>query len=370
MIKICDVVETLERLAPSLLAEKWDNVGLITGSPADEVNSVIITLDVTEETIAFALKKGASLIVSHHPPIFEPLKNLSGNSLSSRVIRRAVSKNIAILASHTNLDQAPDGVSHALAEKLNLTDIRTLTQGNCELFKFVTFCPPEYTDRIRDASGHAGAGVIGNYSLCSFTSRGTGTYIPSEGSAPFEGKHRELSRAEEDRIEIIVPAVFVQNVITEVKSVHPYEEMVYDIIPVSAKEPSFGYGATGNLAQAMKLTNFIERVCSSLEIDSVKCSTGLHKKIKRVAVMGGSGGDYISAAINEGADAYVTGEIDHHEYIENHDAIVLVDATHRATELPVLEIIKAQLESSPELKGIKTIVDRGTSPFKTLRMKK
>ncbi|MFC1490147.1 Nif3-like dinuclear metal center hexameric protein [Candidatus Latescibacterota bacterium] len=367
MAKVCDVIDTMERWAPSSLAEEWDNVGLITGNPDNEVKSIIIALDVTEETIALALKNGASLIVSHHPPIFKPMKNLTGNDLSSRVIRMAISENISMFASHTNLDQAPGGVSYALAEKLNLSDINPLTCGNCELFKFVTFCPPEYTDKIRHAAGLAGAGVIGNYNLCSFKSKGTGTYTPSEGSTPFEGKINELSRAEEDRIEMIVPSVFVSDVISEVKNIHPYEEMAYDIIPVSQNEPSFGYGATGNLNEPMELNDFIEHVCSSLEIDTAVYSAGNNKEIKRVAVMGGSGSNNIATAVTDSADAYVTGEIGHHDYMENHNSIVLVDATHRATELPVLEKIKEQFKTVPALKGIKSIIDRGTISYRTYK---
>ncbi|MFC1552116.1 Nif3-like dinuclear metal center hexameric protein [Candidatus Latescibacterota bacterium] len=368
MANVCDVIEIMERWAPSGLAEDWDNVGLMTGSPDDEVRSVVIALDVTGETIALAIKHGATLIVSHHPPLFRPLKTLAGNDRASEVIRMAVTENIALYASHTNLDQAPDGVSHALAGKLGLSDIRPLAQGNGELIKFVTFCPPDYTDKIRSAAGQAGAGVIGKYTHCSFTSPGTGTYIPSEDASPYKGTHGELSHEDEDRIEMVVPAVFVPEVIAQVKAVHPFEEMAYDIIPVTAKEPSFGYGAAGNLNAPMTLTDFIGHVCRSLDIETVTYSSGAKKEISRVAVMGGSGADNISSAVRDCADAYITGEIGHHDYMEYYDTIALVDATHRATELPVLAKIKAHLESSAALDGISCIIDSGTAVNQTYKV--
>jgi dinuclear metal center YbgI/SA1388 family protein len=368
MANVSDIIEIMERWAPSGLAEDWDNTGLLCGSPDDEVKSVVIALDVTMETIELALKNGASMIVSHHPPLFRPLSSLSGNDLSTKVIRMAVQENIALFASHTNLDQAPDGVSQALAEKLGLSDIHPLVRGNGDLFKFVTFCPPEYTDNIRSAAGEAGTGVIGKYTHCSFTSRGTGTYIPSADAEPFQGTHDRLERADEDRIEMVVPAVFVSEVIKQVKSVHPYEEMAYDIIPLHAKEPSFGYGAAGNLSAPMTLPDFIDHVCSSLGIDAVSYSSGSNNKIGRVAVMGGSGADYIPSAVRDGADAYVSGEIGHHDYMEYHNSIAIVDATHRATELPVLEKIKTHLESSAVLAEISFIIDSGTAVYQTYKV--
>ncbi len=370
MAIVGDVIETMEKWAPAGLAEDWDNPGLLTGSPEMQITSIVAALDVTEKTIDHAIKHGASVIVSHHPSIFKPLKTLAGTDLSLTVIRRALKENIALYASHTNLDQAFDGVSYALAETLGLADIQPLTEGNGERFKFVTFCPPEFTNAVRETAGQAGAGDIGNYARCSFVSRGSGTYIPSENASPYEGTKGKFSRTDEDRIEMLVPAMFIQEVITRVKAVHPYEEMAYDIIPLHGKESSFGYGAVGNLTEPLRLNDFIGHVCSSLEINAVSFSGGTGAQIGRVAVMGGSGADNIPAAVRSGADAYITGEIGHHDYIENRETIALIDATHRGTELPVLAKIKKHIESSPTLTGIECIIDRGTAAFQIYTVNK
>jgi len=361
MAKVSDVIEVMEKWASPQLAESWDNVGLCTGEPAQDIASIVVALDITEDTIALAKNNRASMIVSHHPPIFKPLKTLAGNDRSLKLIRTALQENIALYSAHTNLDQAQDGVSHALAEKLGLITLSPLCPGNSKLLKFVTFAPPESTDIIREAAGNAGAGIIGEYRLCSFTSMGTGTYIPTEKASPYVGKSEELSHVHEDRIEMIVTAESLSNVIAETMKVHPYEEMPYDIIPLYQKNPATGYGAVGNLREPMNPENFCEHVAKILSVETLHVSNSKTSCIKRVAVMGGSGGDYISWALSAGADAYVTGEIGYHDFLDYGLSIVLIDASHRATELPVLQRIKEKLEESPSLKNIEIIIDRGKS---------
>jgi len=367
MAKVSDVIEIMENWAPSQLSESWDNVGLIIGNTETEVRSLIITLDVTEETIALALRNKASIILSHHPPIFKPLKNLTGSDLSSRIIRLAVKEEISIYTSHSNLDHVSDGVSQTLAEKLGLYNIIPLSPANCEQLKFVIYTPQEYTDKIREAAGYAGAGVIGEYKLCSFTSRGIGTYMPSSKASPYKGKSGKLSRVTEDRLEMVVPAPFISKVIEETRRVHPYEEMAYDIIPLSRRETTFGYGAFGDLREPMELPLFTEHVSKSLGVETLNVSKGRNKSIKCVAVMGGSGKDFISRAISAGADAYVTGDLGHHDFLNNCSSIILIDASHRATELPVLDKIKERLHSSPSMEKTKIIIDRGNTSYNTCK---
>ncbi|MFC1528771.1 Nif3-like dinuclear metal center hexameric protein [Candidatus Latescibacterota bacterium] len=359
MVKVRDVIEVIESWAPLSIAESWDNVGLITGEPDKNVTTVLITLDVTDKTISKAIKKHISLIISHHPPILKPIKNFTGPAMSSRVIRAAIKNNISIYASHTNLDQAPDGVSSVLARKLGLSSISFLDPGTSGMVKFVTFTPPEYTDSVRDAAGSRGAGIIGEYNLCSFTSRGTGTYIPSSSSAPYEGESGKLSQAEEDRLEMIVPASLVPSVVAAAREAHPYDEMAYDLIPLSNMSLSFGYGAVGNLKEKMNPEQFFEHVSESLGMKTLKISKGKSRYIQRVAVMGGCGRNYIDCAISCGAEAYVTGDLGHHDFLDYGKSIMLIDASHRATELPVLEKIRERLLISELGKEFDITIDPG-----------
>lgn len=363
MAKISDVIAVMEQWAPSLIAESWDNPGLAVGEPRHQADRVILTLDVTDQTLKTAREMKADLIISHHPSLFKPLSTLSGNSLPSRIIRQAIKYDIALFSAHTNLDQAPHGVSMSLAETLGLTDIVFLAPGNCELLKFVTFVPSGHTNRVRQAAANAGAGVIGDYTQCSFSVAGTGTFIPGNESSPYTGEKGFLSETAEDRLEMIVPKHCSNSVICAVREAHPYEEMAYDLYPLSMKDVSFGYGAAGNLNPPLEPETFIGMVKESLMVESLLVSKGTGRNIKRVAVMGGSGSDFIKKSIDAGADAFITGEMGHHDYIEHGESIMLVDASHRGTELPVLEAAKRRLNSNEMTGNIEIIIDKGSLPF-------
>ncbi|MHB9027819.1 MAG: Nif3-like dinuclear metal center hexameric protein [Candidatus Latescibacterota bacterium] len=360
MVIVRDVVEVMEQWAPSALAETWDNPGLMTGNLDTAVSAVLVSLDVNTATLQAARSNRANLIVSHHPPIFKPLYSLAGSSPAVLVIQAAIRGNFAIYSSHTNLDQAPGGVSFAAAERLGLRSIAPLAPGRSEQVKFVTFTPPEFTGRVREAAGSAGAGSIGEYRLCSFTVRGTGSYIPSAEARPFEGKSGLLTLTEEDRIEMIAPASSIQRIISAVRAVHPYEEMAYDIIPLANTDSRYGYGGIGMLEEPMSGRDFLSHAAGSFGIAQPSFSGPLDREVRRVAVMSGSGGKYFSRAISMGADALVTGDVGYHDFLEADESILLVDATHRATELPVLDAIKRRLsENLPE--PIDIVIDLGAA---------
>ncbi|MCE5251028.1 Nif3-like dinuclear metal center hexameric protein [bacterium] len=365
MVKIRDVVDVMETWAPSSLAESWDNTGLITGNPGDDVSHILITLDVDEETVTAAGETKGTMIVSHHPPIFRPLYNLTAQTGTARVIKQAIQHDISLFAAHTNLDQVRDGVSGALADKLGLLSPSILAPGTTGQVKFVVFVPPDQTDTVRDAAASAGAGIIGNYSLCSFTSRGLGTFKPSEAASPSEGQAGKLSKIPEDRIEMLVPSPLVSQVVEAARKAHPYEEMAYDLIPLGINHASFGYGAVGDMQTPMDQTEFAGFVARTLGCKTLRISRSAAKEIRRVAVMGGKGGDYICSAIKSGADAYVTGDIGYHDFTENGASIMLIDASHRATELPVLEKIRDRLLSSGIGKYITVTVHSGVDAIHT-----
>lgn len=360
MIKIGDIIEAMEEWAPPSLAESWDNVGLMTGDPDATVNRVILTLDVSGDTLDSAAGTAGTMILAHHPVIFTPLKHLTGTSRPVRIVRAAVRRDIAIYAAHTNLDRAPGGVSAALASQLGLTKTNPLVR-DCASMKLVVFVPPEYTGRVREAVSAAGAGVIGNYTQCSFTASGTGTYLPSAEANPFAGSPGELSREPEERLEMIVPAHLTGKAVSAARDVHPYEEMACDLIPLANKDLSTGYGAIGDLSSPLDRMEFLTLVAERLELSGVRASQGTGDPIRRVAVLGGSGRSFIAAAMDAGADAYVTGDLGHHDYIDHGDKLLLVDATHRGTELPVLAAVEARLRA--KFGDVPVVCETGTTAF-------
>lgn len=123
-----DIMELIERTAPLALQETYDNAGLQVGNPNKEVGSVMVCLDVTEDVIEEACRKGCDLIVSHHPLIFQPLRHLTGSSHEERCAMLALKLGIGIYAAHTNLDNAENGVNHKIADMIGLTQLEWLNE--------------------------------------------------------------------------------------------------------------------------------------------------------------------------------------------------------------------------------------------------
>ena len=120
---IKEVAEALERFAPLPLQEGYDNAGLQVGLTAAEASGVLLCLDVTEEVIAEAVKKGCNLVVAHHPLLFRGLKRVADDTLVERCVRRAILSGVTLYAAHTNLDNAAGGVNYRMAEQLGLVDV-------------------------------------------------------------------------------------------------------------------------------------------------------------------------------------------------------------------------------------------------------
>ncbi len=346
MIRVRDIVKAMDDWAPRSLAESWDNPGLAAGDPDDPVGAVLAALDVTDAALDAAAVSGVPMIISHHPSIFKPLVSLAGSSSSARIVRRAIREGTALFSAHTNLDRAPGGVSHAAAIRLGLFSIVPLIPHASGMFKFVTYCPPSSTDRVREAAGSAGAGVMGEYRLCSFSSRGIGAFLPSEHARPFSGAPGVLSREEEDRIEMVAPATVIERVVDAVRSVHPYEEMAYDLIPLANNDGRCGYGAVGDLEHPVGPEEFVRHVAQAFGMEYLRVSPSPGHMIRRVAVVGGSGAGYIPDAVRANADAFITGDIGHHAFLDAPDSLLVIDASHRATELPVLDAICSYLATS------------------------
>lgn len=123
---VSQITDAIEAYAPLRLQEDYDNAGLLIGNPAMECTGVLLTVDVTPRTVAEAAAAGCNLIVAHHPLIFRGIKRLTGSTSGQKAIIDAIRGGIAVYAAHTNLDNAPAGVSSQMAGMLNLTDVQPL----------------------------------------------------------------------------------------------------------------------------------------------------------------------------------------------------------------------------------------------------
>ena len=332
MTKINEIVQVLDKFAPPMYSEDYDNVGLLVGDRNAEVNSVLITLDITEQIIDEAIKTGANLIVAHHPIIFRGLKKLTGANEVERVVMMAIKNDIAIYAGHTNFDNIDGGVNSKICSKLNLQNCRNLDPKPDNLLKLVVFIPETHLEKFRNAVFMAGAGHIGNYDRTSYNIEGIGTFRGNENSKPFIGKKEEMSFEREIRFETIFPAHLQGAVISAVLNNHPYEEVAYDIYPIKNKYQNVGTGMIGTLPNQLSETEFLALVKETFNVKCIKHTNLKGEKIKKVAVCGGSCSFMISKAMSKNADAFITADVKYHEFFDVENKLFLLDIGHYESE--------------------------------------
>lgn len=329
-----EIIQLLDQLAPKSLAYDWDKVGLQIGSLSQKIDQVLVTLDVVDEVVDEAIAMNAKLIIAHHPLIFNPLKSIQTDTYAGKLIKKLLVNDIAVYVAHTNLDIAKGGVNDLLAAHLQLSHTKPLQITHTEkLKKLVVYVPVDGVDKVKEALGNAGAGAIGNYSHCLFSSKGIGQFLPNEDANPTIGEKNILEETEEARIETILPESIEKKVISAMIKAHPYEEVAYDIIPLDNKGESLGLGVVGKL-ETMSLADFAQHVKKSLDVPTVRVVGDMDRPIKKVAVLGGSGSKYIYQAAFAGADCLVTGDIDYHTAL---DALALgltiVDPGHNVEKV-------------------------------------
>ncbi|MDY0267880.1 Nif3-like dinuclear metal center hexameric protein [Trichloromonas sp.] len=357
--RLQDLTGLLHKLYPPFLAEEWDNVGLQVGDPGMPVERILVALDPTEATLAEALRRGAQALVCHHPLIFRPLKRLTPQDETGRILFRAVREGIAVLAAHTNLDRARDGLNDWLATRLGILDPQPLEAGAPgDLLKLVVFIPAGYEDRIAEALHRAGAGHIGSYDLCAFRVAGTGTFRPGAGSTPFIGRAGETEEVREIRLETILPRELTAKVLEKMRKSHPYEEVAFDLIPLANSRPGIGLGRIGRLATPLPLAQFADRVKEKLNAQSPRVVGDLATSIAKVAVCGGSGASLLHEAAHQGADVLVTGDVKYHE-ARNAESLglALVDAGHFATEHLMVDALAERLKQAAREQRLELIID-------------
>lgn len=331
-ITIGEIAHYLESVAPLVLQESYDNSGLQTGNPSGIVNSVLVTLDITEEVIEEAIGKGAELIIAHHPVIFGGLKKLIGSNSVERVILKAVCNNIAIYAAHTNLDNIEGGVNSMIARKLGLTNQKILNPAVSVLRKLVTFVPAAQLNQVRNAVFAAGAGHIGNYDQCSFNMEGFGTFRGNEDTNPFVGERGTFHTETEIRFETIFPSWLEKKIVNALLTSHPYEEVAYDIYPLVNRFEKAGAGITGSLPQPLSEMDFLNFLKEVFNIPVIRHSKLLHKKIEKVAICGGAGSFLLKDAVAAKADIFVTGDIKYHQFFDADNKIIIADVGHYESE--------------------------------------
>ncbi len=362
-MKIKEVVAALESLAPASLQESYDNAGLITGDENAECSGIVVSLDATEAVIDEAIKRNCNIVISHHPIVFSGLKRLTGKNYVQKAVIKAIKKDIALYAIHTNLDNIINGVNGRIAGLLGLTNISILSAKENQLKKLYTFVPAADADKVRQAIFDAGAGHIGNYEECSFNAEGFGTFKGGMNTDPYVGKPGELHKENEIKIEAVFPTWLENTIVKTLLSAHPYEEVAYDVIKLDNKFPIIGSGVIGELGKSIAEIEFLKQIKEKFRLPIIRHTQLRGKEIKTVAVCGGAGSFLISSALASGADIYITSDIKYHEFFDANEKMIIADIGHYESEQFTINLLQEFLEQKfPTFAVLKTEVN--TNPVR------
>ncbi|MBC7381681.1 MAG: Nif3-like dinuclear metal center hexameric protein [Bacteroidia bacterium] len=331
-MKIRELIEFLEQIAPLSIQESYDNCGLLVGTADSEITRALITLDCTEKVVQEAIENGCNLIISHHPVIFAGLKKLNGENYVERTVILAIKNNIAIYAVHTNLDNLWNGVNHKIAEKLGLINCEILEPKKGVLLKLVTFVPIAHLANVKEELFLAGAGNIGNYSGCSFTVSGMGTYTGNMNTNPYAGSVLKPHTEEESRIEMVFPSWLKEKVLQSLIRSHPYEEVAYDLYELKNEYAQIGSGLIGYLPEKLNVDEFLALLKDRMQLQIIKYTKSSDAKINKVAICGGAGSFLLKKAMSAGAQAFVSSDFKYHEFFDAEERFMIADIGHFESE--------------------------------------
>ena len=359
MIHTQALIDAFDAFAPDYYANDWDNVGLLVGSSTWPANNILLTIDLTQAVLQEAIDSKTNVIVSYHPPIFDPLTSVTDSTFKEKIILEAIQHNIAIYAPHTSLDVATGGVNDWLADGIGEGDIRALTPfGNLppsEECKLVTICPEDEADQLRQSLASVGCGNIGKYEHCSFATSGVGTFLGQEGTNPTHGESGKLQRVVECKLEMVVSKSSLPLAIQTLRQFHSYEEPAIEIYELQERpRRELGVGRRIHLDQPVQLDELARRIKKHLGVGYVRVApaagTDNRVEVQTIGICAGAGGSVCPLAIEDGCEVFVTGEMTHHQVVAAaSQGCTVVLTGHTNSERGYLPTLQRQLnELLPE----------------------
>ena len=344
MIKVRNVVEAMETIAPPALAVPGDPAGLHAGCPEGRVRAVAVALDASLPAIAEAVRKKADLLIVHHPRFYRGLSGLAENDPCGRRAAAIARSGLAVYSAHTALDLAEGGTNDCLAKAAGILDpVVVMPVKRERLLKLAVFVPVAQVEKVRRAVCGAGAGAIGKYSDCTFRTRGVGTFRGDADTKPFIGRPHELEEADEFKLETVLGEFSAKRVIAAMLAAHPYEEAAYDLYPIENAAKNYGFGRAGELPRGERLADFAARMAVATRSRMTQFCGKPGSRVRRAAVWAG-GGVEVKAVIASGAGTLVTGELGYHDLETLSDAgISAVTLGHGHSETLALPFLAGKL---------------------------
>lgn len=349
MANLGEITTLLDRWFPPQHADSWDAVGLVCGAPEDEVGRILLAVDPVTAVAEEAIGLGAQLVITHHPLFLKGVHGVAATDPKGRVVHRLLAAGCGLFTAHTNADSLAGGVSESLALALGLLDLRPLEADPAPpLDKIVVFAPAESAAAIRTALVEAGAGAIGDYDSCSFTTIGEGRFRPLEGASPAVGTVGRGEQVDEVRIESVYPRHLRASIVAAMLGVHPYEEPAYDVFELARLDATDrGAGRIGRLERPLSLREFAEHVSQVLSptAHGVRVAGDPAQVVETVGLCGGAGDFLLDRSRAAGVDVYLTSDLRHHPASElrEHGAPALVDVAHWAAESTWLPVLRDRL---------------------------
>ena len=363
-MKVKNFLNNLDKIAPFFLQESFDNSGIQFADIDAPVTKILLSLDVTQGVLDEALENKVNLIIAHHPLLFSPLKQITKQK--NPLLYQVITHKINLVAFHTNFDLAEKGLNDYVANLVGIKKIAPLQSSSEKIFKFAVYVPTQYADKVSQAIFKAGAGKIGKYTETSFGVTGKGTFKPMEGTNPFIGKIGEREEVQEVKIETVVAERDLDSVVQVMKSVHPYEELAYDVYELKTK-PSYGIGIFGEIDKEVEISKFSLEVKNRLQARYIRLIKSNEQKIKKVALCTGGGSSLLEQANNKGADLYITGDITYHTALRAKElGLNVLDVEHFDTEKFFVEALYEQLIKFGIPKGVLIKSKKMESPFQIL----
>lgn len=338
-MKVLQLISILEEMAPTAYAEDFDNVGLLVGDKNTDITGILICHDALESVVNEAIEKKCNVIVCFHPILFSGIKKITGKNYVERAVIKAIKNDIAIYAVHTGLDNHILGVNKILCDTLGLINTKILIPKQNFIYKLITFVPTENVSKVQKALFNAGAGAIGNYFDCSFSSIGKGSFTGNQDSDPVIGVKNEFTEVEETKLEVTFEKHLKNTILKALFESHPYEEVAYEVTKLENEHQNIGLGMIGELTTETSEKDFLLFAKNKLQTGGIRHSNFLNKNVKKIAVLGGSGSFAISAAKTQQADVLITADLKYHDFFQAENQILLADVGHFESEIYVKNYI-------------------------------
>ncbi len=353
-----DVIGLLDGWYDPAWAAGWDAVGLVCGDPDATVEKILLAVDPSPAVVDEAAEWGADLVLVHHPLLLAGVHSVAATSPKGQTLHRLIRQGTALFTAHTNADVPADGVNESLARAVGIVDPQVVVdEGRAGLDKIVAFVPETHAEQVRVALRDAGAGALGDYDSCTFSTPGEGRFRPLDGASPTLGHVGELETVPEVRIESILPRPRRRQVVAALVAAHPYEEPAYDVVELAndAGPSTRGHGRIGRLAEPTTLAGFAAAVADALPATAhgVRVAGDPDRPVHTVAVASGSGDFMLETVLGLDADAYLTSDLRHHragEFLE-HEGPALVDVAHWAAEWTWLPVVERKLVEAMAQQG-------------------